>query len=134
MFLKGDSPTLIFRSDSNGEDLEGFAGAGLYESVMASPAEDRPVDYTEDKLFFDEVAVRLRLLACSPLASYLLVPTPLRLPVPHAPVLWTRLAGACRWHQPWSCSSWTGLARAPLAFVCLPLAAVSWARRFRVGV
>jgi len=27
--------TLIFRSDSNGEDLEGFAGAGLFESVCA---------------------------------------------------------------------------------------------------
>jgi len=26
---------LIFRSDSNGEDLEGFAGAGLFESVCA---------------------------------------------------------------------------------------------------
>lgn len=25
--------TLIFRSDSNGEDLEGYAGAGLYDSV-----------------------------------------------------------------------------------------------------
>jgi hypothetical protein len=23
--------TLIFRSDSNGEDLEGYAGAGLYD-------------------------------------------------------------------------------------------------------
>jgi len=28
---------LIFRSDSNGEDLEGFAGAGLFESVCARP-------------------------------------------------------------------------------------------------
>lgn len=26
---------LIFRSDSNGEDLEGFAGAGLFESICA---------------------------------------------------------------------------------------------------
>uniref|UniRef100_A0A7S2Q7K2 Pyruvate phosphate dikinase AMP/ATP-binding domain-containing protein n=1 Tax=Zooxanthella nutricula TaxID=1333877 RepID=A0A7S2Q7K2_9DINO len=31
---------LIFRSDSNGEDLEGFAGAGLFESVCAE--EDKP--------------------------------------------------------------------------------------------
>lgn len=30
---EGDS--LIFRSDSNGEDLEGFAGAGLYDSVSS---------------------------------------------------------------------------------------------------
>jgi len=28
---------LIFRSDSNGEDLEGFAGAGLFESICAKP-------------------------------------------------------------------------------------------------
>ncbi|CAE7711158.1 R1 [Symbiodinium sp. CCMP2456] len=28
-------PCLIFRSDSNAEDLEGFAGAGLFESVCA---------------------------------------------------------------------------------------------------
>ena len=33
LFLAEDS--LIFRSDSNGEDLEGFAGAGLYDSVIA---------------------------------------------------------------------------------------------------
>lgn len=24
-------PSIIFRSDSNGEDLEGYAGAGLYD-------------------------------------------------------------------------------------------------------
>jgi len=45
---------LIFRSDSNGEDLEGFAGAGLYESVMATKAQERPVDYSEEPLFWDE--------------------------------------------------------------------------------
>ncbi len=28
---------LIFRSDSNGEDLAGYAGAGLYESVLLQP-------------------------------------------------------------------------------------------------
>ncbi|CAK9064696.1 unnamed protein product [Durusdinium trenchii] len=31
---------LIFRSDSNGEDLEGFAGAGLFESVCAEEDEE----------------------------------------------------------------------------------------------
>eukprot|EP00286_Rhodomonas_abbreviata_P000694 CAMPEP_0181291048 /NCGR_PEP_ID=MMETSP1101-20121128/1749_1 /TAXON_ID=46948 /ORGANISM="Rhodomonas abbreviata, Strain Caron Lab Isolate" /LENGTH=1087 /DNA_ID=CAMNT_0023395393 /DNA_START=89 /DNA_END=3353 /DNA_ORIENTATION=+ len=46
--------TLIFRSDSNGEDLEGFAGAGLYESVMATPAKESPVDYNENKIMWDE--------------------------------------------------------------------------------
>ena len=34
-----DAPTLIFRSDSNGEDLEGFAGAGLYDSIQMHEAE-----------------------------------------------------------------------------------------------
>jgi len=52
VFLNED--TLIFRSDSNGEDLEGFAGAGLYESVMATKAQERPVDYSEEPLFWDE--------------------------------------------------------------------------------
>ena len=28
---------VIFRSDSNGEDLELFAGAGLYDSFLAEP-------------------------------------------------------------------------------------------------
>lgn len=31
--------SLIFRSDSNGEDLEGYAGAGLYESITMDPCE-----------------------------------------------------------------------------------------------
>ena len=34
---------VIFRSDSNGEDLEGFAGAGLYDSFLATEPEHRPV-------------------------------------------------------------------------------------------
>jgi hypothetical protein len=50
----GEGGTLIFRSDSNGEDLEGFAGAGLYDSVMAVPAAERPVDYEEERLLFDD--------------------------------------------------------------------------------
>ncbi len=32
---------VIFRSDSNGEDLEGFAGAGLYDSFLAEEPEHR---------------------------------------------------------------------------------------------
>jgi CRISPR/Cas system-associated protein Csx1 len=38
--------TVIARSDSNGEDLEDFAGAGLYDSITAEPTEERVVDYT----------------------------------------------------------------------------------------
>eukprot|EP00287_Rhodomonas_sp_CCMP768_P016546 CAMPEP_0196758624 /NCGR_PEP_ID=MMETSP1091-20130531/104282_1 /TAXON_ID=302021 /ORGANISM="Rhodomonas sp., Strain CCMP768" /LENGTH=1086 /DNA_ID=CAMNT_0042107455 /DNA_START=30 /DNA_END=3290 /DNA_ORIENTATION=- len=52
LFLKDD--TLIFRSDSNGEDLEGFAGAGLYESVQAVAASEQAVDYNESPLLWDE--------------------------------------------------------------------------------
>lgn len=45
--------TIIARSDSNGEDLEGFAGAGLYDSVMSRPAVEQVVDYTCEPLFWD---------------------------------------------------------------------------------
>jgi alpha-glucan,water dikinase len=49
--LYGDG--LIFRSDSNVEDLEGYAGAGLYDSVLLKTPEERPLDYTEDRLVWD---------------------------------------------------------------------------------
>lgn len=52
LFLQDD--TLIFRSDSNGEDLEGFAGAGLYESVQAVAPKENFVDYNENPVLWDE--------------------------------------------------------------------------------
>jgi alpha-glucan,water dikinase len=45
--------SLIFRSDSNGEDLEGYAGAGLYESVTMDKADYVTVDYSSDPLTAD---------------------------------------------------------------------------------
>jgi alpha-glucan,water dikinase len=45
--------SLIFRSDSNGEDLEGYAGAGLYDSVTTATTERRKVDYSADPLLTD---------------------------------------------------------------------------------
>jgi alpha-glucan,water dikinase len=45
---------LIFRSDSNGEDLGNYAGAGIYDSVMLEPAQDVCLDYTHDPLVWDE--------------------------------------------------------------------------------
>ncbi len=45
---------LIFRSDSNGEDLAGFAGAGLYESHVLPPPRSQYLDYTKDRLTTDE--------------------------------------------------------------------------------
>jgi alpha-glucan,water dikinase len=44
---------LIFRSDSNAEDLEGYAGAGLYDSVLLDPAREERLDYTSDPLVWD---------------------------------------------------------------------------------
>ena len=41
--------SLIFRSDSNGEDLEGYAGAGLYDSITMDETVLQKVDYGEDK-------------------------------------------------------------------------------------
>lgn len=41
------------RSDSNGEDLEGYAGAGLYESITMDPTEVVRVDYSDDPITVD---------------------------------------------------------------------------------
>jgi len=45
---------LIFRSDSNGEDLAGYAGAGLYDSVLLPPPRQTRLDYSEERLVWDE--------------------------------------------------------------------------------
>lgn len=45
--------SIIFRSDSNGEDLEGYAGAGLYDSVPMDEEEKRTIDYSSDPLVVD---------------------------------------------------------------------------------
>ncbi|PPR85330.1 hypothetical protein GOBAR_AA35364 [Gossypium barbadense] len=45
--------SIIFRSDSNGEDLEGYAGAGLYDSVPMDEEEKVVVDYSCDPLLND---------------------------------------------------------------------------------
>lgn len=44
---------LIFRSDSNGEDLEGFAGAGLFESIPAIESAEGVVVYSKNKLIME---------------------------------------------------------------------------------
>lgn len=49
LFGKG----LICRSDSNGEDLAGYAGAGLYDSISLAPAVRRVLSYDEEPLFWD---------------------------------------------------------------------------------
>ena len=45
--------TLIFRSDSNGEDLEGYAGAGLYDSVPMHHWREEAVSHDSDPLMAD---------------------------------------------------------------------------------
>ncbi|KAI5019943.1 hypothetical protein ZWY2020_044831 [Hordeum vulgare] len=50
LFIK---KSVIFRSDSNGEDLEGYAGAGLYDSVPMDKEEEVVLDYTNDPLITD---------------------------------------------------------------------------------
>ena len=44
---------LIFRSDSNGEDLTDYAGAGLYDSVLLHPPREVLLDYTQEPLVWD---------------------------------------------------------------------------------
>eukprot|EP00425_Heterocapsa_triquetra_P045917 CAMPEP_0195086646 /NCGR_PEP_ID=MMETSP0448-20130528/26720_1 /TAXON_ID=66468 /ORGANISM="Heterocapsa triquestra, Strain CCMP 448" /LENGTH=1227 /DNA_ID=CAMNT_0040120147 /DNA_START=81 /DNA_END=3764 /DNA_ORIENTATION=- len=48
-----EAGTHIFRSDSNGEDLEGFAGAGLYDSITVVECPKRAVNYADEPLLFD---------------------------------------------------------------------------------
>jgi alpha-glucan,water dikinase len=45
---------LIFRSDSNGEDLPGYAGAGLYDSIMLQPSREVVLDYSQERAVWDE--------------------------------------------------------------------------------
>jgi len=56
---------LIFRSDSNAEDIEGYSGAGLYESVYLDPPKELMIDYTGDPLIWDKDFRRDLLLTIS---------------------------------------------------------------------
>ncbi|XP_010520833.1 PREDICTED: alpha-glucan water dikinase 2 isoform X2 [Tarenaya hassleriana] len=47
-------PSIIFRSDSNSEDLEGYAGAGLYDSVLMDEANEVVLDYSKERLVTDK--------------------------------------------------------------------------------
>ncbi|CAK0872577.1 unnamed protein product [Prorocentrum cordatum] len=51
LFVEG--PTIIFRSDSNAEDLQGYAGAGLYDSVIMDKSAQQPIDYSDEPLLTD---------------------------------------------------------------------------------
>jgi alpha-glucan,water dikinase len=49
--LFGDG--LIFRSDSNAEDLTGYAAAGLYDSLMLEPPRQVLLDYEREPIVWD---------------------------------------------------------------------------------
>ncbi|GAB0489906.1 hypothetical protein MMPV_001132 [Pyropia vietnamensis] len=55
-----DGGGFLFRSDSNAEDLNGFAGAGLYDSIPLAPTREAPVAYAAEPLLNDD-AFRTRL-------------------------------------------------------------------------
>lgn len=44
----------IFRSDSNSEDLPGFAGAGLFDSYTLNEETKFRINYNQEKLVLDE--------------------------------------------------------------------------------
>lgn len=44
---------LTFRSDSNGEDLAGYAGAGLYDSFMLPEPRRVVLDYSDERIVWD---------------------------------------------------------------------------------
>lgn len=44
----------IFRSDSNAEDLDGFAGAGLHDSVPIAENIVKDIDYSKERLMVDD--------------------------------------------------------------------------------
>ncbi|XP_020533738.1 alpha-glucan water dikinase 2 isoform X2 [Jatropha curcas] len=46
--------SVIFRSDSNAEDLEGYAGAGLYDSVIMDEAKKIVLNYSRDRMIVDK--------------------------------------------------------------------------------
>ncbi len=60
---------LIFRSSSNGEDLPGFAGAGLYESYLYESPRHVRLDYTEMDILWDPGARKLLLLRLGELGT-----------------------------------------------------------------
>ncbi|MFW6039361.1 MAG: phosphohistidine-like domain-containing protein, partial [bacterium] len=49
--LYGDG--VICRFDSNGEDLAGYAGAGLYDSVLSPPPREHRLDYAQQPIMWD---------------------------------------------------------------------------------
>ncbi|QDZ22760.1 pyruvate phosphate dikinase [Chloropicon primus] len=67
-YFAPEEGSVIARSDSNGEDLESFAGAGLYDSVATLGTVASPVNYSNEPLMWDaqfqeELATRIAKIA-----------------------------------------------------------------------
>jgi alpha-glucan,water dikinase len=60
---------LVFRSDSNGEDLAGYAGAGLYDTVMVPRPRSVSLDYSQSLLLRDEDFRRNLLIGVASIGS-----------------------------------------------------------------
>ncbi|MBF0590720.1 MAG: hypothetical protein HQL02_01400 [Nitrospirae bacterium] len=45
---------MIFRSDTNAEDLMGYAGAGLYDSILLPASREVVIDYADEPLLWDK--------------------------------------------------------------------------------
>lgn len=45
---------VLFRSDSNAEDLDEYSGAGIYDSFLAQPVQLRIVDYAKEPLLWNK--------------------------------------------------------------------------------
>ena len=61
LYSPAGAANLIARSDSNGEDLHEFAGAGLYDSVPLLPLQHQPVGWAWEPVLWD-TAFRQQLL------------------------------------------------------------------------
>jgi alpha-glucan,water dikinase len=53
------------RSDSNAEDLPGFAGAGLFDSVSTTPTDTHLINYTLEPLVWDRAAAAALMWQCA---------------------------------------------------------------------
>ncbi|WIA18801.1 hypothetical protein OEZ85_003484 [Tetradesmus obliquus] len=53
------------RSDSNAEDLPGFAGAGLFDSLPSAPTRSVLIDYAKEPLVWDKAAAATLLWQCA---------------------------------------------------------------------
>ncbi|KJR43545.1 alpha-glucan water dikinase, chloroplastic [Candidatus Magnetoovum chiemensis] len=62
------SEGLIFRSDSNAEDLVNYSAAGLYESVLVNAPKEKLIDYTKEQIICNDTFRRKFFLTLTDIA------------------------------------------------------------------